>query len=69
MQSLPEDLPPPYGSDWALAQRAPIKKPAPERGFFIDHRSSGPLPYSADSALLKVLLGRIAALALATSGR
>ncbi len=45
------------------------KKPAPKRGFSIEHQQGGIEGYSAARAALKVVLGRIAVLALATSGR
>lgn len=47
----------------------PNKKPAPKRGFLSITAGAASRPYSAASAPLKVVLGRIAAEALATSGR
>ena len=45
------------------------KKPAPKRGFRGHGRTATDQPRSCSSAALKVALGRIALLALATSGR
>ncbi len=45
------------------------KKPAPKRGFLFHFLRAMGQPRSCSSALLKVALGRMALLALATSGR
>lgn len=53
---------------WVKVNEAPQKTRAEAR-VFVDTARAVSKPYSAASALLKVLLGRIAAEALATSGR